>query len=106
MRDEYSRFAAHGAVILGISRQDAKSHTEFRKKYSLPFDLLVDDNGAIAKSFGVSAMPLIGLLQRKSALIGPDGKLVKFYKEVDPDKHAHEVLADLDKLAPSSLPAK
>jgi peroxiredoxin Q/BCP len=106
MRDEYSRFAAHGAVILGVSRQDEKSHQEFRKKYSLPFDLIVDKDGAIAKSFGVGSMPLLGLLERKSVLVGPDGKLVKFYREVDPDKHAHEVLADLDKLKPVAAPAK
>lgn len=108
MRDEYSRFQAHGAVILGISRQDAKSHTEFKKKYSLPFDLIVDNDGSIAKAFGVGTMPVIGLIKRNSVLIGSDGKIVKFYSDVDPDKHAHEVLTDLDKMAPpaATVPAK
>ena len=96
-RDEYAKFKKVGAVILGVSAQDERSHKAFADKFHLPFDLLVDKDGKIGEKFGVSRMPLIGLHKRQSVLIGKDGKIVKFYDTVDPGKHAAEVLAELEK---------
>lgn len=98
-RDEYSKFQKMGAVILGVSRQDAKSHQEFRAKYHLPFDLLTDEDGSLAKSFGVGLMPIVGYHKRQSALISADGKLIQFYPDVDPSKHTAQVLKDLENYA-------
>src|SRR6185369_13724231 len=56
-RDEYSKFKQLGAVILGVSRQDEKSHQAFRSKYSIPFDLLIDNDGSLAKAFGITMVP-------------------------------------------------
>jgi peroxiredoxin Q/BCP len=104
LRDVYRQFQAHGAVVLGVSRQDAKSHQAFRAKYHLPFDLLVDPDGKVAAAFGVGEYPVVGLHKRQSVLIGPDGKVVRCYPDVDPEKHAAEVLKDLDQLAGSRPP--
>src|ERR1700733_10866294 len=49
-RDEYSKIKKMNTVILGISRQGEKSHQEFRSKHKLPFDLLVDSDGSVAKA--------------------------------------------------------
>ena len=95
-RDEYSKFQSLGAVILGISRQDQKSHQAFRAKYHLPFDLLTDTDGSLAKSYGVELMPIIGYHKRQSALISPDGKLIQFYPDVSPATHSAQVLKDLE----------
>jgi thioredoxin-dependent peroxiredoxin len=97
-RDEFSKFKESGTVILGVSRQDQKSHQEFKKKHRLPFDLLVDKDGALAKSFGVETMAVVGYHKRQSVLIGPDGKVARFYADVDPQKHTQEVLKDLQEL--------
>jgi peroxiredoxin Q/BCP len=97
-RDGFSKFKKFGAVVLGVSRQDEKSHRQFRKKYHLPFDLLVDTDGAVSKAYGVGLMAVIGLDRRQSVLIGPDGKVVKFYGDVDPSTHVDEVLEDISKL--------
>jgi peroxiredoxin Q/BCP len=94
-RDHYKEFKNQGAVILGLSRQDEKSHKEFSEKHSLPFDLLVDKDGTIAKAYGVGKYPVLGLFKRQSVLIGKDGHVIKFYEDVDPEKHAEEVLKDL-----------
>jgi thioredoxin-dependent peroxiredoxin len=85
--------------VLGVSKQDEKSHREFRDKHKLPFDLLVDGDGKLAESLGVDTMPLIGFHKRQSVLIAPDGKIAKIYKDVTPEKHPAEVLADVEKLA-------
>ncbi len=95
LRDNYSKFTKLGAVILGVSRQDEKSHQEFKKKHHLPFDLLVDQDGSLAEKLGVKTMFGIGLHQRQSILIGPDMKVIRFYPEVDPRTHADEILKEL-----------
>src|SRR6478672_4717328 len=64
LRDDYSRFQKAGAVILGVSRQDAESHKAFRAKYHLPFDLLTDKDGSFAKAFGAETMPVVGYHKR------------------------------------------
>jgi peroxiredoxin Q/BCP len=97
-RDGFSKFKKLGALVYGVSRQDGKSHQEFKQKYHLPFDLLVDTDGSLAKKFGVGEIPLMGLTLRQSILIGPDGKVVKFYGDVDPSKHVDEVIADIQKI--------
>src|SRR5207253_1935708 len=96
--DEYKKFIDLGAVVYGISRQDAKSHAEFKAKHKLPFDLLVDADGEIARKYGVETMPVVGYHKRESILIAPDGKVVKHYTHVDPDKHTAKVYGDLKSL--------
>jgi peroxiredoxin Q/BCP len=96
-RDVYSKIRQKNAVVFGVSRQDEKSHQEFRVKHKLPFDLLVDADGALAKSFDVGTIPMLGFAKRESILIGPDGKVVQVYKDVDPSAHARQILEDIDK---------
>jgi peroxiredoxin Q/BCP len=98
-RDEYSKIKEMNAVVFGISKQDEKSHQKFIAKHKLPFDLLVDSDGAVAKAYGVGTMPLVGFHKRQSILIGPDGKVIRFYSDVDPATHVAEVLADIKKSA-------
>jgi thioredoxin-dependent peroxiredoxin len=95
LSDDFSKYQALGVTILGVSRQGADSHRAFRDKYGLPFDLLVDEDGAIAKAFGVGSIPVLGLSKRQSVLVGADGRVVRFFDEVDPATHSSQVLAAL-----------
>ena len=95
MRDRFAKFQQAGIVILGVSRQDAESHRAFRAKYHLPFDLLTDQDGAVAKLLGIETYAIIGIHKRQSLLVGADGKLIEFFGAVDPDAHADEVLQKL-----------
>jgi peroxiredoxin Q/BCP len=104
-RDEYVHIKELNTVVYGVSTQGADSHQKFRAKHKLPFDLLVDEDGALAKKLGVDTMPIIGLAKRQSLLIGPDGKLVKFYGEVDPTGHVEQVMSDI-KAAQSKAAAR
>jgi thioredoxin-dependent peroxiredoxin len=97
LRDNFSKIKAMNTTVLGVSRQDEKSHLKFIAKHKLPFDLLVDTDGEIGKAFGVGTMPIVGFSKRQSFLIGPDGKILKYYKDVDPDTHTAQVLADVTK---------
>jgi thioredoxin-dependent peroxiredoxin len=96
-RDNYSTLKKMNTVVFGVSRQGAESHKEFIAKHTLPFDLLVDHDGSIAKAFGVGLMPIVGFHKRQSVLVGPDGKVVRFYDTVDPSTHVQEVMEDVKK---------
>ena len=93
LRDSYTRFQRQGIVVLGVSRQSPASHKAFIEKHHLPFDLLADEDGAFARAFGVKSIPIFGWLKRQSVLLDADHKVVKFFPDVDPVKHAEEVLS-------------
>lgn len=52
-RDAYGEFEQAGAVVLGVSTDDTKSHEKFKTKYSLPFTLLSDTDHQVAEQYGV-----------------------------------------------------
>lgn len=99
-RDSYEKFQARDIVVLGISTDDAKSHTKFTTKFNLPFPLLSDADGQVAttyESYGLKKFmgkEYMGI-SRNTFVINPDGRIEKIYKKVKPESHAEEVLADL-----------
>jgi peroxiredoxin Q/BCP len=95
LRGKFADFKKQGALVFGVSTQDEKSHKEFQAKHHLPFDLLVDTDGTIAKAYGIERYPMVGLMKRQSVLIGKDGNVLKFYSNVNPDTHADQALKDL-----------
>lgn len=96
LRDTFADFKKRGALVYGISRQDAASHRAFIEKHRIPFDLLIDEDGSLAEKMGVKLYPVVGLHQRQSVLVSAQGKVIRFYESVDPAGHPAEVLRDLD----------
>jgi peroxiredoxin Q/BCP len=52
IRDSYGEFKKAGAVVLGVSPDDEKSHVKFKEKYELPFTLLADPEHKVAEQYG------------------------------------------------------
>lgn len=52
-RDSYEDFVASGADVIGVSRDDAASHAGFKAHHRLPFTLLSDPGGTLARAWGV-----------------------------------------------------
>jgi peroxiredoxin Q/BCP len=95
-RDGFARFQAAGIVVLGCSVQDADSHRAFIAKYHLPFPLLLDPDKKIATKYGAAnGIPILGLDRRITYVIGPEGKILKVYPNVDPSANAGQILGDL-----------
>ena len=92
-RDAWKDIDKKGVVLIGISADTADSHKAFAKHHQLPFHLVSDESGAIAKSFGVPNNG--GYLGRQSFVVGADGNLKKIYRDVDVTKHASEILVDV-----------
>ncbi len=92
-RDSWKDLEKKGVTVIGISTDSADSHKAFATHHNLPFHLVSDESGTIAKSFGVPNR--LGFLGRQTFVIGADGNVKKIYRDVDVSKHASEVLADL-----------
>lgn len=106
-RDAYADYQSKDTIVLGISTDDAKSHTKFTTKFNLPFPLLSDADGAVATAYGSYGLKkFMGKeymgVSRNTFVIDPDGKIAKIYLKVKPENHAAELLADLDNLAPET----
>ncbi|HEU4404994.1 MAG TPA: peroxiredoxin [Polyangiaceae bacterium] len=102
IRDAWADFEKSGVKVFGVSTQDAASHKDFIAKHKLPFQLVVDPDGEVAKAFGV---PLRGgMASRQSFLIDQDGKVKKVWRQVTPSGHAQELLSAAKSLGrPCSL---
>ncbi len=98
-RDDIVALRKAGADVLGVSLDDVKSHAQFAAKYQVPFRLLSDADGKVARDYGVYA-ERIGMkyARRETFLIDPHGIVAKRYVDVDPKENSQQVLADLDAL--------
>jgi peroxiredoxin Q/BCP len=96
IRDLHEKIQQTGAVVLGVSTDDNTSHAAFAAKYNLPFMLLPDKDGAIAKAFGV---PLrLGTAKRVTFVVDRAGKIAKVFPDVNPTGHGAEILSVLSSL--------
>ena len=96
-RDHLAKFRKLHAVILGVSRDSLKSHDNFRRKYSLKFELLSDEHEKLCKLFGViKEKSLYGRkflgIERSTFLIDAKGVLRREWRKVSVKGHVHEVL--------------
>jgi peroxiredoxin Q/BCP len=106
-RDRHAELQKLGAVVLGISPDDAASHAKFKQKYQLNFPLLADPDHKVAEKFGawreknMYGKKTYGIV-RSTFLIGPDGVIKKVWKNVKVDGHDEAVLAALKELVASA----
>jgi peroxiredoxin Q/BCP len=100
IRDAYGEFQRAGAVVLGVSPDNERSHVKFREKYELPFTLLADTEHAVADRYGVwGEKKFMGKkymgVSRSTFVIDADGNVKKMFENVTPATHADDVLAAL-----------
>jgi len=99
-RDNFRRLESLGAVVLGCSPDDLKSHDKFITKYELPFVLLSDPDHQIATDYGVwkeknmYGKRIMGT-ERSSFLINPEGNIHRVWPKVKVEGHVDEVLDEL-----------
>jgi thioredoxin-dependent peroxiredoxin len=100
IRDVYGEFEREGAVVLGVSPDDARSHVKFKQKFDLPFMLLADVDHSVADEYGVwgqksfAGKKYMGV-SRSTFVIAEDGSVKRVMHDVKPATHADEVLATL-----------
>lgn len=100
-RDVWDEFEARGVTVLGVSDDPVDDLAAFAEKYDLPFRLLSDPDGEVAAAYGsygeknMFGRTFDGVF-RNTYVVGPDGRVVAAYPNVDPEGHADALLADLD----------
>ena len=92
----YNKFKALKYEVVGISKDNIKSHLQFKKKYKVPFQLLSDDKKQVQKQYGVwGAKSFMGkkfMGTIRSTVLINEGKIVKIWSNVRVKDHAKEVL--------------
>lgn len=95
-RDDIAKLRELGAEVVGVSVDDTASHAEFAKKYSLPFPLLADQQGATAERYGsLTKLLVMKFAKRNTFLIDPQGKVAKVYLSAEAGQNSEQVIADL-----------
>ncbi|SHF21253.1 peroxiredoxin Q/BCP [Tissierella praeacuta DSM 18095] len=95
--DLYDEFQKQDTIIMGISRDNLKSHAKFRDKHNLPFLLLSDENEEIHNLFNVMKLKkMYGKeymgVERSTFIFNKEGELVKEFRNVKAKGHAEKVL--------------
>ena len=97
------KFKKLNCEILGISKDNLKSHDKFRDKYKIKFDLLADEDIKVLKKYKVWAKKkfmgreFMGIV-RTTFLIDKKGKIIKIWSNVKVKDHAKEVLETLQNI--------
>ena len=94
---DYKKFQKDGIEIVGISKDDVKSHKKFCEKMKIPYILLADTETKVSKMFGVwGKKKFMGReymgINRSTFLVNEDGKIFKVYEKVKAKGHSKEVL--------------
>ena len=51
LRDDFSALKNRNITVLGISLDSSQQHANFAAKYQLPFPLLADQDGRVARAY-------------------------------------------------------
>lgn len=96
-------FKAKNAVIIGVSPDSLKSHTNFRQKHDLSINLLSDTEKEVLETYGVwqkkkmYGREYMGVV-RSTYLIDMEGKVAFVWPKVRVKGHVDNVLEKLSEL--------
>ena len=91
-----NKFKKEDCLIFGISKDNIKSHEKFKKKYSVKFDLLADEDKKVMKTYKVWAKKkfmgreFMGTV-RSTYLIDNNKKILNSWTNVKALGHANDV---------------
>ena len=98
-RDDWHKLSAMGAEVVGVSVDDAASHSRFAAKYSLPFTLLADKSGAVAARYGsIHDLGMVKFAKRNTFLIDPEGRIARVYLSANAARNSRDAIEDLQQL--------
>lgn len=106
LRDNFEKLQAQGVDVIGVSKDDVKSHAKFATKHELPFDILADPDTKMIDAYGAWAeksmygRKFMGIV-RSGVLIGPDQKVAAVWPKLAPLKTVPEVEKWLNDNRPS-----
>lgn len=97
LRDNYERFLSLGYKIIGVSKDNEKSHKGFAEKFNLPFDLISDPDTTILQAYNswgekkFMGRTFMGIL-RKTFVIDENGVITNIIEKVDTKNHSKQLI--------------
>jgi peroxiredoxin Q/BCP len=99
-RDAYEDFSDAGAVVIGVSADDRRSHENFAANHRLPFHLISDEDGSLRQRYDVPTSMLGMLPGRVTYVIDREGKVQHvFNSQIQATRHVKEALQVVKRLA-------
>lgn len=97
LRDNYEALQEAGYQIIGVSKDNEKSHQKFIDKFELPFPLVADVDTTINQQYGVwKEKSMYGKTymgtQRTTFIIDEEGKITDIIKKVKTGDHTAQIL--------------
>jgi peroxiredoxin Q/BCP len=71
-RNDWKQAKTRGVEVFGVNPQNARHHSNFRKKFKFPFPLLVDERQKIAQAYHAHGL----IVKRTVYLISREGKIL------------------------------
>ncbi len=99
LKDNFSELTRKGYKIIGVSSDSIKSHKKFEEKYSLPFDLISDEDKVIHKSYGtwieksMYGRKYMGTA-RWTFIINENGIINNIIEKVKTKEHTNQILGE------------
>lgn len=100
IRDNYKQITDENFIVLGISKDNLKSHDKFIEKFNLPFILLSDEEKIVCELYDVIkeknmyGKKVLGI-ERSTFIIDENGILIKEFRKVNAKKHMELLLENL-----------
>ena len=96
-RDKYKDFVKAGAHVFGVSRDNMKSHDDFKAKLELPFELIADTEEKMCHMFGVVKNKImygkkVKGIERSTFLVNEEGILTHEWRGLKVPGHVDDVL--------------
>lgn len=98
LRDNYEVIQKDGYEVIGVSKDNEKSHTKFINKYELPFTLVADTDTSINQLYGVwKEKKMYGKTYmgtaRTTFVIDEAGVITEIITKVKTADHTNQILA-------------
>jgi peroxiredoxin Q/BCP len=114
-RDDSKKLADKGVEVVGVSGDSVKNHQLFKKVHKLEFTLLADEDGKLAKAYGVPfkvggeakvkdgegndiTLKRGATINRWTFVVGKDGKILDINPKANPTDDSKKILELVEKL--------
>lgn len=88
IRDDFSSWMEKGATVFGISRDSRFAHAAFKAQEHLPYSLLADVKGEVARAYD-TWNDAVGAAERLTVVVDREGKVAYTLKNAIPDARDH-----------------
>lgn len=100
-RDNWGAYEDAGVRVVGVSTDSVEEIREFKERRDLPFPLLSDPDGEVARAYeSFDTLEMDGetyeIARRNTFVIDESGTVDAVYEDVSPENHAEAIIADVE----------